>query len=509
MRRLLRNESGYSLVLVFFIMIIVSVLSLALLNMSTQSLTLSTHEREDQSIFYIAESGLTNEKEVIIGLLKDAYDITKAEFIKDITNKTRNADDNHYIDFYLDEIDKAIKDRYTTVQPFYGFMIQSPNRPKAELKAGIDSNDPRTIHITSTGYFIENSSNKRTVSQSIEVTPNLKFLTDIEGEGSGGGDVNLPNLAVQAKNDITLSGSATIDGSAATSEGKIIFGNGGGGTNITGNIGSKHKPIAADWFIQQNKIMDRHVIPNLSEIQLPTFPTEKMNSLKMLTPFADEFTNNQTIYLTTDTKFNDNIFTRGATTNINIGNNTINLYVENFKTSDYTSINIIGSGKLNIFVNNSFSISGSSSINLNGNPNNLNIYYAGSSKFSIGGLTPIVGSFFAEKADIDMSGGGGGNSFPAIAGNIITGGKNVIIGGGNNNLGKYIIAPNAHVQFNQNFSGVVICDTFTASGGTLITYASSLVPPPFLPDLKPDYSEPDDDMFVEKDLIEVDNIPSL
>lgn len=500
MKKLLRNESGYSILLVFFIMIIVSVLSLALLNMSTQSLSLSTHEREDQSIFYIAESGLTYEKEQINDLIRSAYNKTKEEHR--ITKKEDRKEDTYYQNLYVNEIMNSLTNNYPS--KFNSFESQYTIQPEAEIDVTIGSLDPLTIDMTSTGYFIENTSNKRKVSQSLTVSMDLKFLTEIEEEGTDGGDVGLPNLAVQAKNDITLSGSATVNGSAATSEGKIIFGNGGGGTDITGKIGSKYKPIAADWFIQQKKIMDRYVIPDLQEIQLPPFPEDLMNSLSLLTPQPDVIAKTQTITLTKDTKIkNINLETDsglGTDTIIDIGSNTINLYVDSLKIAAENKLKISGSGTLNIFVKDTFTVNGSGSIDTGGNPNKLNIYYGGPSTITLGSGISIGGSFFAKESEIDMSDGGSGNT---IAGNIISGGEKITIGGGNSIEGKYIIAPKAHVIFNQNFNGVIICDTFTASGDSQIKYAPGIVPPPFLPEFNPDYSDPADDMFEEKDLIEI------
>lgn len=521
MKKLLRNETGYSILLVFFIMIIVSVISLALLNISTQSLFLSAHEREDQSIFYIAESGLTYEKEQINDLIMMAYDKTREEFKKDIQNKKRKKD-NYYTDYYIDEINNGIISRYTNNVIFNSFESQYSHQPVAEIIATVERMDPLTINIRSTGYFTGNKVNTRTVSQSIAVIMDLKFLNNPDNEGPGNEDVNLPNLAVQAKHDITLSGSATIYGSAATTEGRVIF---DGNTNITESIGSKYQPTGPDWLITQKKILDRYVIPNLTEINLPAFPTELMNSLETITPpenvikkdshkniitiikdgnyygsGGNEITRNYSMSLSNNVKFNNFILDSGGTTNLDIGNNNVNLYVDNLIISE-GYINIIGAGKLNIFVKNTFTIGGGSSINQNGNANNLNIYYAGNSKVTFGGRISIGGSFFSKISDIDMSEGGGAIS--TIAGNITTGGNNVIIAGGNNNTGKYIIAPNAHVQFNQNFNGVIISDSFTASGNSQIKYAPSIVPPPFSPDLQPDYSDPTEDLYEEKDLIEI------
>lgn len=486
MKKMLRNEMGYSILLVFFIMIIVSILSLALLNMSTQSLSLSTHEREDQSIFYFAEAGLTHEKEVINELLKLAYNETREEFKKDLQNKDRK-EDIIYIDFYAEEIDKAINSKYTLIDKsesacpsnfspanicptiFDSFESQYLEIPEAEIYATIHQEDLFTINMTSTGYFVDNKSNSRTVKQSIEVKPNLKFLTDIEEEGSGEGDGNLADLAIWTQNGIVLSGNVDIKGNVATSTGEVST---SGSVNIDGTIIKN--------------------APSLSELKLPQFPSELMNTLAKLDTSDDKISGN-TIKLTSDTRL------KSAPKNIDIGNNTINLYVDNLDISK--NINIVGTGKLNIFVKNSITGGGSINANKNDNPSKLNIYHAGDTPPSFAGKTIIGGSYFLEKGSLSISGQ------TKFLGNIITYGTSVSISGTgstNKDPGIILLAPYAHVTASGSFDlwGTIISNKFVASGNLNIIHKNSQVPL-FPPDLQPDYSDPNEDLFEEKDLIEI------
>ncbi|WP_016991988.1 pilus assembly PilX N-terminal domain-containing protein [Lysinibacillus boronitolerans] len=59
----LKNENGYAFLLVFFTIILISVLGLSILKVSSNTLKTSDHERDDQSVYYIAEAGLNYGRE--------------------------------------------------------------------------------------------------------------------------------------------------------------------------------------------------------------------------------------------------------------------------------------------------------------------------------------------------------------------------------------------------------------------------------------------------------------
>lgn len=118
------------------------------------------------------------------------------------------------------------------------------------------------------------------------------------------------------------------------------------------------------------------------------------------------------------------------------------------------NINIVGSNKLIIFIDNEFSMKGNSSINPNGNPDKVQIYYNGSKGLDFRGNVKINASLYTDKANILLDGD------HAITGDIITGGSNVTI------KNKYypenprlIYAPNASVSIyngNMVFEGAII-----------------------------------------------------
>ncbi|MFK4997575.1 pilus assembly PilX N-terminal domain-containing protein [Bacillus sp. N9] len=57
----IRNETGYSLVSVLLLIVLLSVLGVGLVTMTTTSMKITAGERSDQSAYYIAEACLTVE----------------------------------------------------------------------------------------------------------------------------------------------------------------------------------------------------------------------------------------------------------------------------------------------------------------------------------------------------------------------------------------------------------------------------------------------------------------
>ena len=138
------------------------------------------------------------------------------------------------------------------------------------------------------------------------------------------------------------------------------------------------------------------------------------------------------------------------------------------------NIVINGSGKLTLYVKNSFTFTYGSKINYgssgDGNPDQVLIYYEGTNKFSIAGDTKINGTVFVEKADMEIDNSGG------IKGHIITGGNNVSIAGDGSAVVKALYAPNANVSLTNSgkIYGAVVAKNFSTSGNSRIYYDPSI-----------------------------------
>ncbi len=152
-----------------------------------------------------------------------------------------------------------------------------------------------------------------------------------------------------------------------------------------------------------------------------------------------------------------------------------------------SNINVIGDGKLTIYVENFLDMKGNAKINENGDVNQLHLFYRGDPEVDLydesldfGGNTQFNGSLYSEKASINMNGTAG------IRGNIITGGNKVTIRG-NPSLeldhSRVIFAPNGIVEAKGNVTikGSVIAKEFYGSGNSTLEYSKLDVD---LPDLE-------------------------
>ena len=108
--------------------------------------------------------------------------------------------------------------------------------------------------------------------------------------------------------------------------------------------------------------------------------------------------------------------------NIYVGSGTRIIRADELSVTGDGKMNIIGSGKLILYVN-KFVMDGGASINRNGSESQLHMYYSGTGKLSLGGNTKFRGSVYAKDAPIDITNSGG------ITGHIITGGSEVKITG--------------------------------------------------------------------------------
>lgn len=135
-------------------------------------------------------------------------------------------------------------------------------------------------------------------------------------------------------------------------------------------------------------------------------------------------------------------------------------------------INIIGEGKLTVYVDYEVGMIGGSSFNEGGDINQLMMYYKGNQDVELydetldfGGNTIFNGSFYAEHANINLQGTAG------IQGNVMTGG-NVQMRGNAEAISKVIYAPNGTVSTvgNTVIKGSVISNEFTGNGNVQLIY---------------------------------------
>ncbi len=115
-------------------------------------------------------------------------------------------------------------------------------------------------------------------------------------------------------------------------------------------------------------------------------------------------------------------------------------------------------------------MTGSSSINQNGDYDDVYMYYSGDEEISVGGSTEFVGSVYALTSDFTITGSGG------VKGHIITGGDNVDVTGAATANVRAIYAPNAllNVTGSGSISGATVSKSIEVIGNARIYYNNSM-----------------------------------
>jgi len=174
---------------------------------------------------------------------------------------------------------------------------------------------------------------------------------------------------------------------------------------------------------------------------------------------------------------------------INTGNDSDAIYkvrLRNLKLSAQSSIDLVGEGKLELYVDQAVEMRGGSSINEDGDVKNLILYYQGfedvdlaepeQMDLELGGNTIFNGSLFADQANITLRGTAG------IQGNVTTNGD-VHLYGDADAISRLIYTPYGTVTAHGNVKirGAVITNDFVGSGNTSLVYDPEFDadPPPF------------------------------
>ena len=222
----------------------------------------------------------------------------------------------------------------------------------------------------------------------------------------------------------------------------------------------------------------------------PTFPD--FNYIFSSTPTANGSYTSSTTLNPEDynNKYFETIELKGTSSiTLNTGTSaedTLRLRLRSLKLSAQSSIELIGEGKVELYVDQTVEMSGGSSVNEDGDVNNVLLYYQGFNEvdlaepeqedFEMGGNTIFNGSLHADQANITLRGTAG------IQGNVTTNG-NVDIYGDASAISRLIYNPNGSVTAHGNVKirGAVITNDFLGSGNTSLVYDPEFdaPPPPF------------------------------
>lgn len=447
----IKDERGIALVVVLMVVVVLSILGLSLLGLAATNIKQSSVERDYQATYYIAEAGVTYMLNEIKPIITGVESSNEAEFFKKVEQKFQTQLPHNYDDF-----EKSFGE-----EPKANLEIDELTPNVSDQVCGNDENKlTKGYKIISEGLIGERS---RTVERSFCVNWNTGNSDDLP--------INLiKDMAVFSYNDITLNSS------------------------IIGNIGTnsvKPNSIYVDWSANLNGSIykvegaNQDIVQKVSEWKdfnnsISNFPSSINVDYKeklFFPPFPERLptfnniviqggpTNDKTI--NSDGYYQDITIDSDRTLTIDVGNQNRIIRVKNLKLNQ-GQIKVKGTGKLTLYIENTFHMNGSSKMNfqMTNSMEQLNIFYKGTNSFNPANAIRIVGSIYAESANISLGGSG------QITGNIITGGNNIEIHGAGTTTKGLVFAPNAKVQLVGSGSviGAVISDSFSIVGGSRVTY---------------------------------------
>tara|TARA_R110000868_G_scaffold408293_5_gene691014 strand:- start:47519 stop:48934 length:1416 start_codon:yes stop_codon:yes gene_type:complete len=278
--------------------------------------------------------------------------------------------------------------------------------------------------------------------------------------------------ALFVEEDLKLSGSAKILGDATsnTTENK--------GVSLTWST-----KVTGDLFIGPGANIDKTVsqgnkqngnvdgsIENLAQkikYTLPAYPeypskSKKLSNIKI--GWAESGTTLS--YSLFDGAYIDKLsLESNSSLKIDVGEDDRVLYIGTLDIKQ-GHIEIVGDGKLTVFVEKDFKMNGSSSFNKDGEQTQVFMYYGGDKELKLAGSTKFNGAIYVEEANIKIAGSGG------IQGHIISGGEKIKITGNGKAYSRMIYAPSAEFDLTGGASvyGAIVAKSFKGSGGTFVSY---------------------------------------
>ncbi|MDE0583197.1 pilus assembly PilX N-terminal domain-containing protein [Planococcus sp. A6] len=467
---LCKRESGYTMVTVVMLLLLFSILGMALLAITMNSMKQSSGEVKSQSAYYIAESGATLKLQEVE---KAATDLAQDTSLSQVL-------------FYR-ELEKAVLSASSGNQlipeDFSNFEMQQGEQPQAKVttelvKVNADTGS-REYQIVSKGII---GGRERTVSMPLT----LNYT-------EGGGFVMPKNLGVYAKSRMvltngTINGDIIMDNPAPqvleidgdpTVNGKVYV-----PLNSTGNV-FKSDSKQKWWFDQKGPIVEKG--GNVQEMKLPPFPqpfpsypmmadqkiSKDGNTHELITGGNINVTN----YIVADVtiKLEQNVsakvisFNSSRKLTFDVGSKDISLVVDSIAGSGHLDVKSQQGGSLTLYIRDNISIEG----HLNKSRGKDLSIYIGSSVNSTkpktlisSGYAEFNASLYAKDANIKIVGSAGFKE------QLITGGSSVQVTGGASAQSDttVIYAPDATVELVQGgrLVGAVVSNVFKLSGGATV-----------------------------------------
>jgi len=281
----------------------------------------------------------------------------------------------------------------------------------------------------------------------------------------GQGNINIECVHDTPQCHATLNsaedGAVILDGNVVV-DGDLFIGPGGIAENVINGIDK----ITGEIHTLQQKL--NYPLPKFPNFEEQTFMPGNSIYSQSLTLEPEDYDQRHIPEL---------MLTSGNNTlTINTGTEDRTLRIGRMNLSGQNQINIIGEGKLNIYIDYEIDMKGGSAINENGETSSLNLFYRGNQDvelydetIELAGNTTFNGNFFADKANIRLRGTTG------IQGNVITGG-NVDISGDAEAISRLIYAPEGTVSMGGGsvIKGSVISDNYISHGNAKLIFDQDL-----------------------------------
>lgn len=330
------NERGYTFIIALLLIVLISVLGFSLITITTNTLKVTTHERLDQSVFYIAEADLNVKRaeinsslEFILHPILDKYNNDdKFDMVKDsdkIEEEYFEAADNYLTQQLISE-DGKLQKKYTEVtsyekqngiqpssivilfkesQPYtytltsvaeideisrtisQTFTIKMPNF--IEIKPGDEETPPPTNYNFCFGVLTNSFTTKNTLNTDADIVS----LNDLTIDNTGTFENIYAKGSITIKNTPTVKGNmvslADINFESAGTHGKDIIANGNinfisnnGNFNSSGNLFSMknisiQKNIQTKGFVYANQHIVNDAWPSIPGV---VFGKESIKSSK-------------------------------------------------------------------------------------------------------------------------------------------------------------------------------------------------------------------------------------
>ncbi|WP_079523909.1 hypothetical protein [Solibacillus isronensis] len=204
----IRQEHGYTMIIVVFAIVLISVIGLGLLTINANSLLTSKNEKVDQSVYYIAEGGLNVQTVKIMEFVDFAEQFTIPAVARCITdsNDANCFNPSYFNGLFLNSFVSKLKNHITTESELTYDSFKTPNSEAnfvftckqgstSEIPCKDFSPDPGqklSVIIKSTGNI---SGKTRTIKQEIELEymPQIKSgVLDESGEITDNSSKSIP-----------------------------------------------------------------------------------------------------------------------------------------------------------------------------------------------------------------------------------------------------------------------------------------------------------------------------